>query len=102
MRKKSLEAGLAQRFFGVLTLRYAWALAFPGNLIFSNKGMELDFGLMRRSWRWDEVSHVSIDSMPTFVCSIILMNGKSIRLFGWDRSGMEVSLIVEQYLESPQ
>ena len=84
-------------FFGLLSLRYAWALASPGELTISSFGIEQNLGWRRKRWRWSEIEDVRLSKTTVPVCIVYPAAGLPVRLFGWNVSPHELKRRIDEH-----
>ena len=95
-------AGLyfATAFFGVLALRYFWAIVRPGILTISAQGITQDLGWRRLHWDWNDIDHTEVvwtAAGRVSVCLLYTCSGKRVRLFGWKLPPEELQREIRGY-----
>ncbi len=84
-------------FFGMLILRYAWALASPGKLAISYDGIEQNLGWRKRHWRWSDIEDVRLIKTSVPVCVVYPVAGLPVRLFGWNVRPQELKRRIDEH-----
>ena len=84
-------------FFGLLSLRYAWALASPGELTISSFGIEQNLGWRRKRWRWSDIEDVRLGKTAVPVCIVYPAAGLPVRLFGWNVHPQELKRHIDEH-----
>jgi hypothetical protein len=90
---------IAAAFFGVLGIRYAWAVLKPGMLIISPTGISQDLGWRRRQWRWADIDQIEVQRTAANLMSLCVLYPKGrrpVRLFGWELSPEELHDAIER------
>ena len=84
-------------FFGLLSLRYAWALASPGELTISSFGIEQNLGWRRKRWRWSDIEDVRLGKTTVPGCIVYPATGLPVRLFGWNADPRDLKRSIDEH-----
>ena len=84
-------------FFGLLILRYACALASPGELTISSFGIEQNLGWRRKRWRWSDIEDVRLGKTTVPVCIVYPATGLPVRLFGWNADPRDLKRSIDEH-----
>lgn len=82
-------------FFGLMILRFAWAVVSPGKLAISPSGLEQDLGWRRKRWLWADIKDVVLVRSVMTTCMVRPRSGLPVRLFGWTASAKELKRAID-------